>query len=310
MEEIRMKIVILDGHTINPGDLSWDKVAQYADELTVYEKTDPDQIQERIAGYDILMTSKCGITRDIMANAPSLKYIGETATGYNNIDIEAAREFGIAVANVPAYASDAVSQHTIALMLEIANNVGLNNASVQAGEWASSEYFCYWQKPIVLLAGRSLGIIGYGAIGKRVGEIASALGMQINVYSRDPEAAIKSDFVTLHCPLTPENEKMVNEDFLNRMKPGAVLINTARGGLIDEDAVAKALKDGRLSAAGIDVLTTEPPDANCPLIGLGNCILTPHMAWAPVEMRQAVIDTLADNLAAWLNNEKRNRLDI
>lgn len=305
-----MKVVILDGHTINPGDLSWDKVADLCDELTVYGKTEPDQIKDRIAGCDVIMTSKCGITRDIMASCPTLKYIGETATGYNNIDIDAAKEFGVAVANIPAYASDAVAQHAIALMLEIANNVGLNNESVQAGEWASSEYFCYWKKPIILLAGKSLGIIGYGAIGKRVGEIASALGMEVNVYSKDPEAAIKSDFLTLHCPLTPENEKMINEDFLGRMKPGAVLINTARGGLIDEEAVAKALKDGRLSAAGIDCLTTEPPEDDCPLIGLDNCILTPHMAWAPKEMREAVVDVLAKNFNAWLNDEKLNRVDI
>ncbi len=305
-----MKIVILDGHTINPGDLSWSKIEQFCDELIVHEKSDSDQIQQRIAGCDVLMTSKCDITREIMANTPSLKYIGETATGYNNIDIEAAREFGIAVANIPAYASDAVSQHTIALMLEIANNVGLNNVSVQNGEWASSEYFCYWKKPIILLAGKSLGIIGYGTIGKRVGEIASALGMKVHVYSKDPEAAIKSDFLTLHCPLTEENEKMINEEFINRMKPGAVLINTARGGLIDEAALAKALKDGRLSAAGIDVLAEEPPAKGNPLIGLENCILTPHMAWAPKEMRQAVIDVLADNLAGWLNNEQRNRIDL
>ena len=305
-----MKVVILDGHTINPGDLSWDKIAELCDELIVYEKTDPNQIRERISGCDVLMTSKCGITREIMAGSETLKYIGETATGYNNIDIRAAKDLGVAVSNVPAYASDAVAQHAIALMLEISNNVGLNNASVQAGELASSEYFCYWKQPIVLLAGKSLGIIGYGAIGRRVGEIASALGMKVNVYSKDPEAAVKSDFVTLHCPLTSENEKMINEDFINRMKPGAVLINTARGGLIDEEAVAKALKDGRLSAAGLDCLTEEPPKADCPLIGLENCILTPHMAWAPKEMRQAVIDALAKNFKAWLNDEKLNRVDI
>ena len=305
-----MKVVILDGHTINPGDLSWDKIAELCDELIVCEKTDPDQIRERISGCDVLMTSKCGITREIMEGSETLKYIGETATGYNNIDIRAAKDLGIAVSNVPAYASDAVAQHAIALMLEISNNVGLNNASVQAGEWASGEYFCYWKKPNVLLAGKSLGIIGYGAIGKRVGEIASALGMKVNVYSKDPEAAVKSDFVTLHCPLTPENEKMINEDFINRMKPGAVLINTARGGLIDEEAVAKALKDGRLSAAGLDCLTEEPPKADCPLIGLENCILTPHMAWAPKEMRQMVIDVLTDNLKSWMDGGTLNRRDL
>ena len=305
-----MKIVILDGYTINPGDLSWDILKQYCDSLTVYDKTEPEDIPKRIADCEILMTSKCRITREIMAGAPKLKYIGETATGYNNIDIEAARGLGIAVANIPAYSTDAVAQHAIALMLEIANHVGLNNASVQAGEWANSEYFCYWKQPICLLAGKSLGIVGYGAIGKRVAEIASALGMEINVYSKDRDAAVKSDFLTLHCPLTAENEKFINEDFINQMKPGAVLINTARGGLIDEDALASALRDGRLSAAGLDVLTTEPPAADNPLIGLENCILTPHMAWAPKEMRITVIDVLAKNLASWLNHETLNRVDL
>lgn len=305
-----MNIVILDGYTINPGDLSWDILKQYCDSLTVYDKTEPEDIPKRIADCEILMTSKCRITREIMAGAPKLKYIGETATGYNNIDIEAARDLGIAVANIPAYSTDAVAQHAIALMLEIANHVGLNNASVQAGEWANSEYFCYWKQPICLLAGKSLGIVGYGAIGKRVAEIASALGMEINVYSKDRDAAVKSDFLTLHCPLTAENEKFINEDFINQMKPGAVLINTARGGLIDEDALAEALKNGRLSAAGLDVLTTEPPAADNPLIGLENCILTPHMAWAPKEMRITVIDVLAKNLASWLNHETLNRVDL
>ena len=306
----RMNIVILDGYTINPGDLSWSVLEQYCDNLTVYDKSLPEEIPERIADCEILMTSKCAITREVMAGAPKLRYIGETATGYNNIDIEAARDLGIAVSNIPAYSTDAVAQHAIALLLEIASNVGLNNASVQAGEWTNSKYFCYWKKPIILLKGRSLGIVGYGAIGKRVAEIASALGMEINIYSKDREAAVKSDFLTLHCPLTAENEKFINEDFINNMKPGAALINTARGGLVDEQALAKALKDGRLSAAALDVLTTEPPKKDNPLIGLDNCILTPHMAWAPEEMRFAVIDILAKNLAAWLNDETLNRVDL
>lgn len=305
-----MKIVILDGYTINPGDLSWDILKQYCDELTVYDRTEPEDIRARVGGSEILMTSKCPITREIMEAAPNLKYIGETATGYNNIDIEAARDLGIAVTNIPAYSTDAVAQHTIALLLEMASNVGLHNASVQAGEWAGSPYFCYWKKPISLLSGKSLGIVGYGAIGKRVAEIAKALGMKINVYSQDPAAAVKSDYLTLHCPLTKENERFIDENFINGMKPGAALINTARGGLIDEDAVAGALKDGRLSAAAIDVLTEEPPAEDNPLIGLDNCILTPHMAWAPKEMRMTVIDVLATNLAAWLHNETTNRVDL
>ena len=194
-------------------------------------------------------------------------------------------------------------------MLELTNNVGLHNQSVQNGQWAQSDYFCYWEKPIMLLAGKSLGIIGYGAIGKKVAEIARALGMTVNVFSQDPEAAMKSDFVSLHCPLTTENEKMVNSEFLVNMKPGAVLINTARGRLVDERALADALKSGFLGGAAVDVLSDEPASENCPLIGLDNCIITPHIAWAPKEMRQLVIDRLAENLQAWLDGRMLNRVD-
>lgn len=305
-----MNIVILDGHVINPGDISWDVLKPYCDNLTIYGKTAPEEILDRIQDCEILVTSKCPITREIMEKAPKLQYIGETATGYNNIDVEAAKDLGIAVTYIPAYATDAVAQHTIALILELVNNVGLNNESVQKGEWANSEYFCYWKKPVILLAGKSLGIIGYGSIGKRVAEIAKALGMTIHVYSQDKEAAMKSDFISLHCPLTKDTAKMVNDAFIAQMKPGAVLINTARGGLIDEDALARALKDGRVSGAAMDVLATEPAAKDCSLIGLDNCIITPHMAWAPKEMRQAVIDVLVSNLESWLNHETVNRVDV
>ncbi|MCI7392694.1 MAG: D-2-hydroxyacid dehydrogenase [Clostridiales bacterium] len=304
-----MEIVLLDGYTINPGDLSWKRLELMSDKFTVFDKTPPERVASRIGLCDVLMTSKCRITREIMANAPNLKYIGLTATGYNNVDVKAAADLGIAVTNVPSYATDAVAQHTMALILEITNNVGLHNRSVQEGEWTNSKYFCYWKKPVTLLAGRSIGIIGYGEIGKKVAELAKAFGMTVNIYSRDPEAAIKSDYVSLHCPLTPENEKMVNTQFLVNMKPGAVLINTARGGLVDERALADALKAGFIAGAATDVLTTEPPEEDCPLIGLDNCILTPHMAWAPKEMRQLVIDTLADNLTAWLDDRIVNRVE-
>ena len=304
-----MEIVLLDGYTINPGDLSWKRLELMSDKFTVFDKTPPERVASRIGLCDVLMTSKCRITREIMANAPNLKYIGLTATGYNNVDVKAAADLGIAVTNVPSYATDAVAQHTMALILEITNNVGLHNRSVQEGEWTNSKYFCYWKKPVTLLAGKSIGIIGYGEIGKKVAELANAFGMTVNIYSRDPEAAIKSDYVSLHCPLTPENEKMVNTQFLVNMKPGAVLINTARGGLVDERALADALKAGFIAGAATDVLTTEPPAEDCPLIGLDNCILTPHMAWAPKEMRQLVIDTLADNLAAWLDDRIVNRVE-
>lgn len=304
-----MNIVIFDGYTINPGDLSWDKLDALCDKLTVFDSTSEDKALSRLTGNEILMTSKCPITRELMENSPQLKYIGCTATGYNNIDVEAAADLGIAVTNIPAYSTDAVAQHTIALMLELANHVALHNASVQKGDWAENPYFCYWKKPVTLLAGKSLGIVGYGAIGKRVAEIARALGMEIRIYSQDPAATMKSDFISLHCPLTKENQKMVNAEFLINMKPGAVLINTARGGLVDERALADALKTGFIGGAALDVLAEEPPSENCPLIGLDNCIITPHIAWSPKEMRQAVIDILADNLQSWLTGGMKNRVD-
>lgn len=304
-----MDIVIFDGYTINPGDLSWDKLDDMCDKLTVFDATPMDKALARIGDSEILMTSKCPITREFMEKCPNLKYIGCTATGYNNIDVHAAADLGIAVTNIPAYSTDAVAQHTIALMLELANNVGLHNQTVQNGQWADSDYFCYWTKPIMLLAGKSLGIIGYGAIGKKVAEIAKALGMTVNVFSQDPEAAMKSDFVSLHCPLTKENEKMVNAEFLINMKPGAILINTARGRLVDERALADALKSGFLKGAALDVLADEPASKDCPLIGIDNCIITPHIAWAPKEMRQLVIDRLAENLRAWLDGKILNRVD-
>lgn len=305
----KMNIVIFDGYTINPGDLSWDKLDALCDKLTVFDSTSEDKALSRLTGNEILMTSKCPITRELMENSPQLKYIGCTATGYNNIDVEAAADLGIAVTNIPAYSTDAVAQHTIALMLELSNHVGLHNASVQEGQWSDNEYFCYWKKSVTLLTGKSLGIIGYGAIGKRVAQIARALGMEINIFSQDPAGAMKSDFVSLHCPLTRENRHMVNTEFLVNMKPGAILINTARGGLVDERALADAIKAGFIAGAALDVLEQEPPAKDCPLIGLDNCIITPHIAWSPKEMRQAVIDILAENLESWLTGEMKNRVD-
>lgn len=305
----KMNIVIFDGYTINPGDLSWDKLDALCDKLTVFDSTSEDKALSRLTGNEILMTSKCPITRELMENSPQLKYIGCTATGYNNIDVEAAADLGIAVTNIPAYSTDAVAQHTIALMLELSNHVGLHNASVQEGQWSDNEYFCYWKKPVTLLTGKSLGIIGYGAIGKRVAQIARALGMEINIFSQDPAGAMKSDFVSLHCPLTRENRHMVNTEFLVNMKPGAILINTARGGLVDERALADAIKAGFIAGAALDVLEQEPPAKDCPLIGLDNCIITPHIAWSPKEMRQAVIDILAENLESWLTGGMKNRVD-
>lgn len=304
-----MKIVIFDGHTINPGDVSWEALEAIGD-LTVYDATRPDQARGRLGDAEILMTSKCPITREFMEQCPSLKYVGVTATGYNNVDVAAARELGIAVTYVPAYSTDAVAQHTIALILELCNHVGLHDRSVKNGDWETCDYFCYWNAPVVLLKGKSLGIVGYGQIGRRVAEIARVLGMEVFAYSREPEAAVQADFVSLHCPLTSENAGFVNAEFISKMKPGAVLINTARGGLVDEHALADALKSGYLRAAAIDVLSQEPPAHDNPLIPLSNCIITPHLAWAPKEMRQSVCQTLADNLNSYLAGGTLNRVDL
>lgn len=303
-----MDIVVLDGYTINPGDLSWDSLEELGDSLTVYDLTPAEELINRIGKKEVIMTSKCFITREIIEKCPDLKYIGSMATGYNNIDVKAAAEAGIVVTNVPAYSTDAVAQHTIALLLELANNAGLHNASVQSGDWSRCEHFCYWKKPVTLLAGKSIGIIGYGAIGSKVAEIARALGMTVNIYSRDPEAAVSSDVISLHCPLTEENSKMIDADFISRMKPGSFLINTARGGLVDEYALAGALRSGRLGGAAVDVISREPASEDCPLLGLSNCIITPHMAWSPEEMRQAVIDTITENLKSWMDGNTINQV--
>lgn len=304
-----MKIVILDGHTINPGDLDWNALEAIGD-LTVYDATSPEQALERVGDAEILITSKCPITKAFMEQCPNLKYVGSTATGYNNIDVAAAKELGIAVTYIPAYSTEAVAQHTIALMLELCNNVALHNDSVKMGEWTNCKYFCYWKEPIMLLAGRSLGIVGYGQIGQKVGEIAQALGMTINVYSRDREAAMRSDFLTLHCPLTTENAGFVNREFLGKMKEGAILINTARGALVNEQDLADVLKSGHLKAAALDVLAQEPAAADNPLLSLPNCLITPHLAWAPKETRQIIGRTLADNLNSFLTGGTKNRVDL
>lgn len=304
-----MQIVILDGYTVNPGDLSWEALEALGD-LTVYDASSPDELLDRTGSSAILITSKCFITREFMEQCPDLKYIGSMATGYNNIDVAAARELGIAVTNIPAYSTDAVAQHTFALILELSNHTALHDRSVKDGEWSKCDHFCYWKQPVTLLAGRSLGIIGYGQIGKKVGEIASAFGMKVNVYSQDREAAVKSDFLSLHCPLTTENAGFINEEFLSKMKPGSVLINTARGGLLDEQAVARALKTGHLRAAAVDVLSQEPPKEDNPLLHAENCIITPHMAWAPEEMRRIICDTLAANLKSFLEGGTLNRVDL
>ena len=302
-----MKTVILDGYTINPGDLSWSSLEALS-QVKVCDRTPAEQLAETIGDAEAIFTSKNKITAEIMDSCPDLKFIGVLATGFDNIGIEAAKARGIAVCNVPSYSTDTVAQHTFALILEITNHVGLHNAAVQNGEWTSSPDFCLIKSPIQQLAGKSLGIIGYGNIGRKVAAIAEAFGMTVNIYSRDREAAMKSDIVTLHCPATAENRGFINADFISQMKDGAILINTARGALINEEDLAAALASGKISAAGLDVVNGEPPKMDNPLIGLPNCFITAHVAWASGEARNTICEVSAANLKSWLEGGKLNRI--
>jgi glycerate dehydrogenase len=305
----KMKAVMLDGGTIVQEDLSWDRVSEICS-LTAYDDTEQEDAVDRIGDADALLVSKVKITGSVMDACPGLKYIGVMATGYDNVDVKAAKERHIAVTNIPAYSSDAVAQHTFALIMELTNHAGRNSESVKNGDWYTSDFFCYSTKPITLLTGKSIGIIGYGNIGRRVATIAEAFGMKVNIYSRDKEAAVKSDIVTLHCPLTPENKGFINSEFISHMKKGALLINTARGGLVNSADLAEALNSGRLAGAGIDVLEKEPPEEPHPLIEAENCIVTPHNAWMPVETREKLIDLIAANLRDFIDGKKTNRVDL
>ena len=304
---VTLKIVLLDGISISSTDLSWDKIRTLGDFID-FQITPQDKVCERSRDADILLVSNANVNEEILSQCKNLKYIGSTATGYDHIDIKYAMENNIAVTHVPTYSTDAVAQHTFALILEITNNVGLHNISTHNGKWSSAPHFCYWEKSLSLLSGKSLGIIGYGNIGKKVGEIAKAFGMTVNVYSENKIKAIESDIITLHCPETAETSKMINSDFISNMKDGAILINAARGGLLNENDVAKALISGKLSAAGVDVLSKEPPEASNPLFSAPNCYITPHLAWTPIETRQKVIDIVYENLNSFLNGGDFNRI--
>lgn len=302
------RAAILDGITIVQNDLSWEPVGRLCD-FTVYDRTSPHELEERIKDLDGFFTSKCRITEELMKKSPKLKFIGVTATGFDNVDVKAAESLSIAVCHVPAYSTDAVAQHVFALILEIENRVGYYGSQVASGRWQACRDLTFFDAPTHTLSGMSLGIVGYGSIGKQVAKIAEAFGMTVNVYSRDREAALKSDILTLHCPLTAENEGFVDADFISEMKDGAVLINTARGKLVNEKDLAAALKSGKLSFAALDVLSVEPPSSGNPLIGIENCIITPHIAWMPRECRERVVDTCAANLKSFLDGGSLNRVD-
>jgi glycerate dehydrogenase len=312
-----MKIVILDGYTINPGDLSWQEVARLGD-LEVHDQTAPGEVMPRIRDAQAVLSSKIAFDEELLASLPDLEYIGVLATGYNVIDVQAAARHGVTVTNVPDYSTDSVAQHVIAMLLELAVRLGVHNASVHDGDWSTSEHFCYWKTPLVELAGKTLGIIGLGAIGKRVAVIARALGMITIAHNRSPitepdveevgldELLSRSDAVSIHCPLTPETEKLIDAGALSRMKPTAWLINTARGPILDENAVAAALESSRIAGAALDVLSTEPPEPDNPLLQAPRCLITPHTAWATTESRSRLIQIVADNLLAYQQGRREN----
>lgn len=288
-----MKAVFLDCIDINRGDISWQPVENLC-ELQYFLTSTEEEADARLQGMDAVFVDSFPIDRKVMEKHPQLKYIGIGATGFNHIDLAAAEELGVAVTNIPAYSTDAVAQHAIALLLQITNRPGT--------------YDDVDTTPLTLLNGKSIGIVGYGNIGRRIGEIAQALGMDVIPYSKEPEKAIKADILSLNCPLTEENRHMVDKEFISRMKDGAILINTARGALVDEHALADALKSGKLKAAGLDVLEKEPPDADCPLLNLENCVITPHIAFTPKETREKIIELLAENLRSYLEGGRFNRI--
>lgn len=313
-----MKIVILDAYAANPGDLSWDEFAALGD-LTVYDRTAQEDAAARIGDAEVVFINKVRLTDEIFAACPNLKLVSILATGYNIVDLAAAKRRGITVCNVPGYSTRAVVQMTFALLLEICQQVGLHSGAVHTGRWQTCPDFCFWDRPLIELDGKTMGIVGYGAIGSAVGTVAQALGMKLLVTARHekpvpegarfvslPELLAQSDVVSLHCPQTAENARMIDAGALAQMKDGAILLNTARGGLLDEQAVADALRSGKLLAAGMDVVSAEPIRADNPLLTAPNCFLTPHIAWAPLETRRRMQAISAENLRAFLAGKPQN----
>lgn len=309
-----MKIVVLDGCAANSGDISWDSLAQYG-ELTVYDRTDDADVIARIGDAELITTNKTVIDRHAMESCPKLKYIGVLATGYNVVDLDAAKEHGIVVTNVPAYSTDAVAQFTFALLLELANQVGVHNSSVKDGGWVRSKDFSYSVMPTMELYGKTMGIIGYGSIGQRVADIAHAFGMNVLVSSitekKLPEGGwirwvsreelfAEADVISIHCPLFPETKGMINRETIGLMKRTTLVINTARGGCIVEQDLADALNSGRIAGAAVDVVSQEPMKEDNPLLTAKNIIITPHIAWAPREVRQRLLQIAGDNMGAFL----------
>ena len=314
-----MNIVILDGYTSNPGDLSWDGIAKHGS-LTVYDHTPSALTIQRACDAEIVISNKTVLGAAEIDQLPKLRYIGLLSTGYNIVDLDAAKRCGVAVTNIPAYSTPSVAQLVFALLLEICNNAGAHSVSVRAGEWESSRDFCYWKFPLMELSGKTIGIVGMGSIGRATAKIAKAFGLNVIACGRrgakgETDGVIltslenvlsSSDIVSLHCPLFPETVGLINRETIAMMKHGAILINTSRGGVLNETDVAEALADGRLGGAGVDVLSTEPPKPDNPLLSAPNCVITPHIAWATREARTRLIHILEENLSAFLAGTPQN----
>ena len=314
-----MNIVILDGYTLNPGDQNWAPVNALG-KVTVYDRSSPDQIIERAIDADAVLVNKVILNESVLSQLPKLRYIGVCATGYNNININSTNKYGIVVTNVKAYGPASVAQHTFALLLALVNHIELHSQSVRNGDWAASEDFCYWKTPLVELAGKTIGLVGLGDIGSQVAKIASAFGMKVIAYRKNPEQTHntdiemvsmktlfkQSDVISLHCPLTEETKDLINAERLLWMKPTAYLLNTGRGPLINEEDLANALKNKTIAGAGLDVLSCEPPRTDNPLITAPNCVITPHIAWASFEARKRLLQMVADNLSAFMEGEATN----
>jgi glycerate dehydrogenase len=319
-----MKIVVLDGYTENPGDLSWDSLAALG-ELTVYDRTPADCILQRIGDAEAVYTNKTPLTADTIEASPQLKFIGVLATGYNVVDIAAARTRGILVCNVPTYGTAAVAQFAIAMLLEICHHVAHHSDAVHAGRWTNNADWCFWDSPLIELADKTLGIIGFGRIGQATGRIAQALGMKVLAYDsyRNPalenenlryagldELLALSDVIALHCPLLPETQGIINNNSISKMKKGVIILNNSRGPLIEEQDLADALNSGKVYAAGVDVVSTEPIKPDNPLLTAKNCLITPHISWAPKESRQRLMDIAVDNLKQFIKGTPVNVVNM
>ncbi len=319
-----MKIVVLDGFTLNPGDLNW-KGLEALGELTVYDRTPAEQISERIGDAEIIFTNKTPLSRETFIKHPNIKYVGVLATGYNVVDTQAAKESGVIVTNIPTYGTTAVAQFTFALLLEICHHVWEHSESVKKGEWTKCPDFCFWNYPLMELAGKTMGIIGFGRIGRSVAAIAQAMGMKVLAYDSYKDASAeneniryaefdellaKSDIISLHCPLFDSTKGIINKENIGKMKDGVILINTSRGPLIVEEDLASALNSGKVAAAAVDVVSTEPIREDNPLLKAKNCIITPHIAWAPKESRERLMNIAVDNLASFLKGKVINAVNL